>query len=73
MSAFYPDPGAGDREDEAFKRARQELDDAFAAGQRAGKLGLGAGLNDYEPGTPEHAEWMRAYQQGLARYMGRAA
>lgn len=62
-----------DENDDAFERAVQRETDAFFEGQRAGKLGLGAGLNDYAPGTPEHAEWMRAYQQALARYMERAA
>ena len=69
MKVYEPE----DRSDETFERQLQRELDAFAAGQRAGKLGLGAGLNDYEPGTPEHAEWLRAYQQALAKYMTRAA
>lgn len=38
-----------------------ELDamNALAAGQRAGQLGLNAGLNPHQLGTPAYAEWER--------------
>lgn len=36
------------------------LQDAFIEGQRAGHLGLSAGLNPYQTGCLEHHEWERA-------------
>jgi hypothetical protein len=33
--------------------------EAFIEGLQAGNLLLPAGVNKYEPGTPEHAEWER--------------
>lgn len=35
------------------------LQDAFMAGQREGLRGVSEGLNPYQDGTPEHAEWSR--------------
>lgn len=35
------------------------LQEAFLEGQRAGQMGLAAGLNPYQAGIPEHAEWER--------------
>lgn len=36
------------------------MQDAFIEGQRAGHLGLGAGMNPYQHGCFEHDEWERA-------------
>lgn len=47
---------------------------ALYEGQRAGSLGLAAGLNPYNPGTPEHQEWERARSTVIAvRLMPRTA
>lgn len=35
------------------------LQDAFMDGQRQGLVGIAAGLNPYQLGTPEYAEWER--------------
>lgn len=45
--------------------------EAFIEGQRAGFLQLPAGLNKYEPGTAEHAEWERGRLQSMAKLLER--
>ena len=41
--------------------------EALIEGQRAGRLGLGAGLNPYQPGTQDYADWMRGFQTTSAQ------
>lgn len=43
------------------------LQDAFIEGQRAGHLGLSAGLNPWQDGYPEHNEWLRGWRSAIAR------
>ena len=58
--------GAAGMSPEALK-----LQDALAAGVRAGEMGHGASMNPYPDGTPEYHEWDRgrlaAIGQSLAR------
>lgn len=62
-----------DRSDELYDRHVQSLCDAFSEGQRAGRLGLGAGLCPQDYSEAERREWYRGHQQALAKYMTRAA
>ena len=39
---------------------------AFTEGRIAGNLQRATGLNPYELGTPEYAEWLRGHQQATA-------
>jgi ribosome modulation factor len=43
------------------------LQDAFIEGQRAGQMGLSAGLNPWQDGYPEHNEWLRGWRAAIAR------
>lgn len=62
-----------DRSDELFERQLQLELDAFIEGQRVGRLGLGAGLCPQDYSEAERREWLRGFQQALAKYMTRAA
>jgi hypothetical protein len=64
-------PGNPDYENDGD---RQRLDDeanavleAFIEGRQAGLLGLGAGLNKYDPGTPLHHAWERGRSSAEAQ------
>lgn len=81
MSAVYRPEN---REDEMYERERQRkldeeieaaaLQDAFMDGQRAGQLGLSAGLNPWQRGTGQSSEWERGRSAVIgARLNGRAA
>ena len=36
--------------------------EAYIRGRRAGKLTLSPSLNEYQEGTPEHAQWLLGWQ-----------
>lgn len=43
--------------------------DAAIAGQKAGVMGLGAGLNPYQAGTAEHREWEKKRRSAEASFL----
>ena len=49
----------------------RDLAEAFIEGLQAGNLNLPAGVNRYELGTPEHAEWERGRMQAQAQLLDR--
>lgn len=53
-------------------RSPQQEHEALIDGQRAGILGLGAGLNPHPLGTRENAEWERGRSTTEARHIANA-
>lgn len=54
-------PGNTDYEYDAARQEEVDAEqEAFSEGQRAGMLGLTAGLNPYDHNTTESTEWERA-------------
>lgn len=58
----------------AKRAAELSLIDAGNDGRKAGMLGLGASMNPFDHGTPEHAEWDKHRLATIgARLAGRLA
>jgi hypothetical protein len=56
----YPNEDVAlDEREQRLRDEAAEVLEAFIEGRQAGVLQLGAGLNKYEPGTPQHDAWER--------------